>query len=237
MTMWLSVDPMADKYPGISPYNYCAWNPVKLVDPDGRELTDFKDKNGNLVKHVEDGSNVVFQQTGEGVNLHYEYVSGEGYGRADVFEAAIQAQEELNMENPALQAEPCGRTHCNQSLQNIMRLIESIPGLNKALITGTANEMIEIMKKGTNPNYIRVSKEEALQYAASGGFAIVGYQAPKNTSGQWSRSGHVAPFTVGDLIRPQQELANIGPERYTGYITVNQAIAAKKPKSYYIYLP
>ena len=29
---------MADKYPGISPYAYCAWNPVKLVDPDGREM-------------------------------------------------------------------------------------------------------------------------------------------------------------------------------------------------------
>ena len=38
MTMWLSVDPMADKYPNISPYAYCAWNPVKLVDPDGREF-------------------------------------------------------------------------------------------------------------------------------------------------------------------------------------------------------
>ena len=37
-TMWLSVDPMADKYPGISPYTYCAWNPVRLVDPDGREI-------------------------------------------------------------------------------------------------------------------------------------------------------------------------------------------------------
>lgn len=38
MTMWLSVDPMSDKYPSISPYAYCAWNPVKLVDPDGREV-------------------------------------------------------------------------------------------------------------------------------------------------------------------------------------------------------
>ena len=36
--MWISVDPMSDKYPGISPYAYCAWNPVKLVDPDGREV-------------------------------------------------------------------------------------------------------------------------------------------------------------------------------------------------------
>ena len=35
---WLSVDPMADKYPNISPYAYCAWNPVKFVDPDGRKI-------------------------------------------------------------------------------------------------------------------------------------------------------------------------------------------------------
>ena len=38
MTMWLSVDPLADKYPSVSPYVYCAWNPVKLVDPDGAEI-------------------------------------------------------------------------------------------------------------------------------------------------------------------------------------------------------
>ena len=42
MTMWLSVDPMSDKYPSISPYAYCAWNPVKLVDPDGRKIRGVK---------------------------------------------------------------------------------------------------------------------------------------------------------------------------------------------------
>jgi RHS repeat-associated protein len=36
--MWLSTDPLFEKYVGMSPYNYCAGNPVKLVDPDGREL-------------------------------------------------------------------------------------------------------------------------------------------------------------------------------------------------------
>ena len=35
LTGWLSVDPMADKYPSISPYAYCVWNPIKLADPDG----------------------------------------------------------------------------------------------------------------------------------------------------------------------------------------------------------
>ena len=37
MTAWLSVDPMADKYPSLSPYAYCAWNPIRLVDSNGME--------------------------------------------------------------------------------------------------------------------------------------------------------------------------------------------------------
>ena len=77
MTMWLSVDPMADKYPNISPYAYCAWNPVKLVDPDGMEVTDFLDKRGNLIMHVEDGSNAVFRLTG--TNRTNEYFAFSGY--------------------------------------------------------------------------------------------------------------------------------------------------------------
>ena len=48
MTMWLSVDPLSDKYPNISPYAYCAWNPVKLVDPDGRDVWELTE-NGELV--------------------------------------------------------------------------------------------------------------------------------------------------------------------------------------------
>ena len=46
LTGWLSVDPLADKYPSISPYAYCAWNPVKLVDPEGCEVVDYYDRNG-----------------------------------------------------------------------------------------------------------------------------------------------------------------------------------------------
>ena len=40
LSIWLSVDPMSDKYPSMSPYNYCANNPVKLIDPDGMEIFD-----------------------------------------------------------------------------------------------------------------------------------------------------------------------------------------------------
>ena len=44
--MWLSVDPLADKYPSISPYDYCIWNPVKLVDPDGKETYVTQNEDG-----------------------------------------------------------------------------------------------------------------------------------------------------------------------------------------------
>ena len=48
MTGWLSVDPMADKYPSISPYAYCNWNPVKLVDPDGRDINPVYGSDGSF---------------------------------------------------------------------------------------------------------------------------------------------------------------------------------------------
>ena len=38
LSIWLSVDPMASKYPSLSPYVYCANNPIKLVDPNGEEI-------------------------------------------------------------------------------------------------------------------------------------------------------------------------------------------------------
>ncbi len=38
LSVWLSVDPLADKYPSLSPYMYTAGNPVMLVDPDGDSL-------------------------------------------------------------------------------------------------------------------------------------------------------------------------------------------------------
>jgi RHS repeat-associated protein len=35
--MWTSVDPLAEEYYNVSPYAYCFNNPVKYIDPDGRD--------------------------------------------------------------------------------------------------------------------------------------------------------------------------------------------------------
>ena len=35
LSVWLSVDPLASKYPNESPYCYAGWNPVMITDPNG----------------------------------------------------------------------------------------------------------------------------------------------------------------------------------------------------------
>ena len=57
LSIWLSVDPMSDKYPSLSPYAYCANNPIKLTDPDGRWIPGLDDDN-NIVVTREDGDDM-----------------------------------------------------------------------------------------------------------------------------------------------------------------------------------
>ena len=48
---FLSIDPLAEKYYHLSPYAYCAADPVNLVDPDGRKWKTDEDKNkANKIK-------------------------------------------------------------------------------------------------------------------------------------------------------------------------------------------
>ncbi|MCR5192293.1 MAG: hypothetical protein K6D59_03215 [Bacteroidales bacterium] len=57
--LFLSVDPMADKYPSLSPYAYCAWNPVKLVDPDGCDEWEINQQ-GRVVNRIETNKHDAF---------------------------------------------------------------------------------------------------------------------------------------------------------------------------------
>lgn len=48
MTSFISVDRYASKYPFISPYAYCAWNPIRLIDPTGDTIV-ISNKNERIV--------------------------------------------------------------------------------------------------------------------------------------------------------------------------------------------
>lgn len=64
ISKWISVDPLADKYPGISPYAYCHWNPIIRTDPDGRD--DLFDESGTYLEHIDNGTDYVMIQQANG---------------------------------------------------------------------------------------------------------------------------------------------------------------------------
>ncbi|MDL2297211.1 RHS repeat-associated core domain-containing protein, partial [Bacteroidales bacterium OttesenSCG-928-E04] len=88
LSIWLSVDPMAGKYPHQSNYVYCSNNPIKLVDPDGREVdvTDLaKTDQDNLTKSLSEltGLNVTTTERDGKTFLSYETKDGEPTGSED----------------------------------------------------------------------------------------------------------------------------------------------------------
>ena len=74
-------DPYADKYPHLSPYLYCAANPLKYVDPSGKDVAVIKAKGspGHLAMLVQDG-NRWFYYSYNGTNV-YELSSGSSGGK------------------------------------------------------------------------------------------------------------------------------------------------------------
>ncbi|MDR1847688.1 MAG: RHS repeat-associated core domain-containing protein [Bacteroidales bacterium] len=49
LSIWLSVDPLMHKYPHLSPYVYCANNPVNAIDPNGMEIDGYYNLQGKKI--------------------------------------------------------------------------------------------------------------------------------------------------------------------------------------------
>jgi len=78
LSVWLSVDPLASKYPTMSPYMYVAGNPVMLIDPDGRDWIKTKDGNYKHDANITKDSKLKDGQTyiGKSKNIRVNDIDG-----------------------------------------------------------------------------------------------------------------------------------------------------------------
>ncbi len=106
LSIWLSVDPMSDKYPNLSPYTYCADNPIKLVDPNGEEFSNPDDPpKRNFFQKIGDGF-VKFDKSLEG---HSDGANQGTITKQDV-EVGVAVAATMMSAGAALEAETAFKT-------------------------------------------------------------------------------------------------------------------------------
>jgi len=164
VSIWLSVDPMRDKYPNISPYAYCNWNPVKLVDPNGMEWGEPGDEK----KQTKDAATAkVFYNAAEKYKNEFLSKSNEIQGKIDNLD---KNAKNYNQTLSDLQGEQSEAMAGVSAMQGVMNDIEAAGNDKKNWFTfssknGESTSLGLSAKKDENGNVIY-----SINYAKGNGF-------------------------------------------------------------------
>ena len=173
LSIWLSVDPMSDKYSNMSPYNYCTNNPVILVDPDGNSPKDPIDVwqlvsgiggvVGGGLMWVSGVAQVIAAPTTAGASavsggLTITYGSTVfGLGVANIIDACTGGKRDIPTSPATATARAVEKVTKIPNIENTVGLAESILSFNKAKPVESATVVVDLFitamsKKQSNNN-------------------------------------------------------------------------------------
>ncbi|MFP5471667.1 MAG: RHS repeat-associated core domain-containing protein [Bacteroidia bacterium] len=125
-SVWLSVDPLADKYPNMSPYIYTANNPVNYIDPDGRKITDPIDRLNKMLANAKlqsaiaesfEGSHLSYGVQEQGWYFNKDFIkidprTGSPFSDSDLKNASVPIDKKISLKDKL------GYFHTHPSTEN-----------------------------------------------------------------------------------------------------------------------
>jgi len=131
----ISVDPLSDKYPGLTPFAYCANNPLRYIDPDGRDFDPVIDEKNKTITinatyytsnedkgRAQEGVDAWNAQSGK-----YEYTTDKGTYTVN-FNLKVEAYGDYNDAKNAFEADKSGQA-------NLFK-VGSVIGDNRGMTVG-----------------------------------------------------------------------------------------------------
>ncbi|MCM1450953.1 MAG: hypothetical protein NC102_01675, partial [Clostridium sp.] len=97
---WMAPDPQAESYPGVSPYAYCAGNPVRHVDPTGEDIWTF-DRKGYLVDKIVD-ERTIFQIQNNDDNSNHQSIELSSNAVEDYFKSKTKDDHGVSLDYECL---------------------------------------------------------------------------------------------------------------------------------------
>ncbi len=138
--LWLGVDPLAEKYPGVSPYVYCHGNPVRLIDPTGME-----DEEANSMTLDKMYPNMLNEVVVQGEGSHQQQFD-QPYGETVTGEMGQGSQSTSNFHGPSIDASDLPQNfggEGSKGMQFIYNLVKRVGQLAENMFGGNGNSSVE----------------------------------------------------------------------------------------------